>query len=176
MATTFKALSSVTLTSDTASISFTSIPNTYKDLLIIGSARTSTAAANIWGNLVITFNSSTSGYSGYSNQGAGNNTYSAFTELVTNNFYVFAYGSADVTSANTFGCTKIYVPQYTSANNKAVVFEWGTANANATSGANIGHATGMWSNTAAITTITIAGTGANIKTNSTFVLYGINNS
>ncbi len=168
MANTYFAIATVTVGSGgAANIEFTSIPGTYTDLVVQLSYRTSNAAAT---DGKIAFNSSTSNFSWRSVYGTGSAAVSA------NNTVNNALGQVQGTNAtaSTFNSTQIYIPNYTSSNNKSFSVDYATEN-NATL-AYAGLVAGLWSNSAAITSITISLDAGNIVQYSTATLYGIKNS
>jgi hypothetical protein len=177
MANTFYKIASVSLSTSSASISFTSIPQTFTDLVIKWSARL--AAGGAVENCTIRFNGTTSNYSsrdiGYvgpdygvrslTNQGGTNDMFSG---------YIPTSGH----TANTFGNNEIYIPNYTSSNFKSISVN-GVSSTNSASILDFGliFSAGLLSNTAAITDITIASdTGYSLAANSTATLYGISKS
>jgi hypothetical protein len=169
MATTYQLISSVTVGSGgAANIEFTSIPQTYTDLLIKGTSRHSN------GNGIgeeITFNSNTSNYSNRNLNGSGSGTGSQTTLGRFSNI-----GTRSSDTANTFSNFDIYIPNYTSSNNKCYAGDSVMEN-NATESYQyiIG---GLWADSSAITSIIIApfsGNG-NYVQYSTFYLYGISNA
>jgi hypothetical protein len=170
MATTFTKIASVTAAGGSSTISFTSIPSTYTDLVIKVSAR-ATYAANFQ-DINIRFNGSTSGYSSRLLQGDGSAATSA-----NNASSALVWGANSVSAnatANTFSNGEVYIPNYTSANNKSISTDAVTEN-NAIS-AYIQVAAGLWSNTAAITSIEMYLGAGNYVQYSTFTLYGISKS
>jgi hypothetical protein len=170
MPTTFTKIASVTAAGGSSTISFTSIPSTYTDLVIKVSAR-ATYAANFQ-DINIRFNGSTSGYSSRLLQGDGSAATSA-----NNASSALVWGANSVSAnatANTFSNGEVYIPNYTSANNKSISTDAVTEN-NASS-AYIQVAAGLWSNTAAITSIEMYLGAGNYVQYSTFTLYGISKS
>jgi hypothetical protein len=155
------------LNASAASITFANIPQTgYTDLKIVMSTRLDSASGANFN--YITFNGVTTGYSVRTLEGSGSSASSA--NASTRNA-----GLDEGTSftSNTFSSTEIYIPNYNSANNKSYSVETVTEN-NATS-AFMELVAGLWSNTAAITSIQIIPDtgGRNFVANSTFSLYGI---
>lgn len=149
-----------------ATIEFTSIPQTYTDLVVKLSARST--SANTFENYILTFNgSSQTGMSGRHLYGtgsaAGSGTYSSGDGSI---FSV----PANVT-ASTFGNLEMYIPNYTSANNKSISIDNVSEN-NATAGQQNLQAS-LWSNSAAITSIRFALSGGNYAQYSTATLYGV---
>jgi hypothetical protein len=169
MANTYTLISSVTVSSATNTISFTSIPQTYTDLLFKISGRFSLDTASAF----LRYNGTTTNGSSKWLEGSGS---SASSSTDGSNQYGPVHGVVNSTkTANTFGNAEIYIPNYTSSNNKSSSSDGVTEN-NATAttmalGAN------LWSNTAAITSIEIVGAAsANFVQYSTAYLYGISNA
>jgi len=171
MANTYTLISSNTLTSDTASVSFTSIPSTYTDLVLKWSNRITQATDT--GRMKITFNGTSSGYSetfllGYASSVSSGRTSSAAY------FYPDAPGS--VVASNIFGSGEMYIPNYASSTYKPLsVIDCicGTVPANDQLDRAFAD---LWQNTAAISTITAVPNSGNFASGSSFYLYGIKNS
>ena len=167
MATTYRRIGSVTVgAGGAANIEFTSIPATYTDLLIVLSGRTSSAAVN--SDLTIKPNgSATNGTYRYL-QGSGS--------AVTSGSGSIVYGGNGVTAANatasTFGNIQIYIPNYTSSNNKSLSIDGVSENNAASAFATL--TASLWSNSAAITSVQLV-PDANFVQYSTATLYGISN-
>jgi hypothetical protein len=149
-----------------SSIDFTSIPSTYTDLLVMLSARCD------WSGyptaLYLRFNSSASGYSSKRIGGNGSSASSSNGETT-----VLEIGNTDTSAAtsNTFSSDFIYVPNYTGSNYKTVLVDNVTENNNSLAYENM--VAGLWSNTSAITSISIFASGGNWVQYSTASLYGI---
>jgi hypothetical protein len=80
----------------------------------------------------------------------------------------------NTTTSSTFGNTEIYIPNYTSSNNKSVSIDVSRENNASTVDAGYNQMwAGLWSSTAAITSVQIATQGSNFLVNSTFSLYGL---
>lgn len=147
MANTYTLIASNTLSTTTASVTFSSIPATYTDLVILSSTRDGTNADNN-SEFKVKFNGSATSYSNKYLQGSG----SAASSGTYGTTYLYT-GETDsnTATASTFGSSTIYIPNYTSANNKSVssdlVSEENTSVSYATLTA------GLWSNAAAITSI-----------------------
>ena len=168
MATTYELIAKNILGSNAASISFSSIPATYTDLLIVFSLRTNQASTS--SNLKVTFNSNGTGYSRRSLQGDGSSAASYNGSSEAGILYIDINGANSTSS--TFGSGGIYVPNYAGSTNKSasVEYAWET---NATA-AGIGAIAALWANTAAIDTVTLTEqNGNNLVTNSSAYLYRI---
>lgn len=171
MAVTYKLIETVTVgAGGSASITFTSIPQTYTDLQLVVSGRSS--AAVVAANISLTFNGSTSGYSTRNIWGNGS--------VVQNDnaSTSFLYGSVAVSGSSAtgsvFGNSSFYIPNYTGSTNKSVSMDFVTEN-NATTSYTVMVA-GLWSNSAAITQISMALNTGNFVQYSSASLYGIKNS
>jgi hypothetical protein len=174
MPNTYYLLASNTVGSGgVGSVTFSSIPATYTDLVIKGSVRTNNNA--VFDNLQVRFNSdSGANYSRLflSAEGAGTNSFKA-----TGNTAIFASYSLNAanSTASTFSNTEIYIPNYTSSNQKSISLDSVVAPNAATGYLTL--FTGLWSGTAAITAIELApNSGTLFNQYSTFYLYGIKNS
>ena len=165
MATTFVKIATVTVgAGGAASMDFSSIPSTYTDLVIKMSVRAATDVADTR----VRFNASTTGYNDRwlyaETTSALSTTNSAIDVLVNRSTY----------TASTFSNSEIYIPNYAGNQNKSVSADSVTEN-NATTALRHLEA-GLWSNTAAISQITILMTTGDIAQYSTATLYGISKS
>jgi len=142
------------------------IPQTYTDLKIVVSGRADTTTTGI----DILFNGSSTSYSNKRLYGTGSSVASdsAATTYISN----IMIDDSSYT-ASTFGNGEIYIPNYTSSNYKSVSVD-GVSENNATTALMMLTA-GLWSNTAAITTILLRPNAGNFVQGSTFYLYGISN-
>ena len=142
------------------------IPQTYTDLQIVMSVRGS--RSEVVSNTAISFNGSTANFTNKYLEGNGTSASSGSLAR-----FVGAQPAATAT-ANTFSNNIIYIPNYTSSNFKSFSCDSVTEN-NAT----LAYATlfaGLWSDTSAITTITLSSSSSdNFVEGSTFYLYGISN-
>ena len=167
MANTHEIIASVTVGSGgAANIEFTSIPATYTDLLVNLSGRID--QTGIVRQVDISFNGSTSNFTGIYLQGNGASVFSGSLGQYVGN----ATGTS--ATASTFSNTSIYIPNYASSNNKSFSVDFTTEN-NATT-ADVGLIAGLWSNSAAITSVTLTPAGGNFVEHSTAYLYGISNA
>jgi hypothetical protein len=128
MANTYNLIASAIVTSSTTPIiTFTSIPQTYTDLKIVSSSRTTGTDANY----LISLNSSIVRTSG----GFTMNVLGTGTSVISQTGTTYGYGSVTNNSsdtANAFASSEWYIPNYTGSNNKSVSVESTRAN-NATS-------------------------------------------
>jgi hypothetical protein len=164
---TLIASSTVTAAGGAASIDFTSIPSTYTDLCVLVSVRSAEVLAR--SDLRLRFNSSTSGYTGRELRGFDSGSVGSTTSSA--GYFDCARIPASQSTASTFGNAIIYVPNYTSSNNKSFSVD-AVAENNSSSSYYLSLAAGLWSNSAAITAVNIF-TNANLTQYSTAYLYGI---
>jgi hypothetical protein len=154
-----------------ATIAFSSIPATYTDLVIKVSVRGDATFSTQ--QMYLTFNGTTSGYSARQVYGDGS---SATSATLSNSGAAISIVNTNtsVSTANTFSSSEIYIPNYAGSNYKSVSADSVTEN-NATA-AIAGLTAGLWSNTAAITTVTLTPQGGNFVQYSTAYLYGVSNA
>ena len=185
MANTYTLIGSTTATSGT-SLTFSSIPQTYTDLVLYISARTTYSGGGGGVSGAISFNSNTTSYTakgilGYAATSlAGDNTTTTTMGGVTGGFLRgIANSSWNSTSTNMYGNSTIYFPNYTSSAYKSFFLD-GVVEDNTSGGSTtvnqIQMSANIWSNTAAITSITIGMEVGTFVSPSTFYLYGIKNS
>jgi hypothetical protein len=171
MATTYTLINKSILSGTQSSITFTAIPSTYTDLLIKVSARDDNSASANGSYYIIYFNGSSTSYSDIFLRGNG-------SSVGSGSFAQYAGNSVTTAqTSNTFSNDEIYIPNYAGSTNKTYSADAVVEN-NAT-GAFATFNAGLWSNTAAITSVKIeaANGGANLfQIGSSFYLYGIKNS
>ena len=158
-----KLIESKTLGTAAASIEFTSIPQTFTDLVALVSGRHS--AANAADYAVLSLNGSTSNFSSRFLQGDGSSASSTTLARFVGNI-----PGASATS-DTFGNISLYIPNYAGSTNKSYSTDAVTEN-NATFSYQTIIA-GLWSDTSAITSMTFTMNGGNFVIGSTISLYGI---
>jgi hypothetical protein len=176
---TYTLIQSVTLTTATATITLGSggtIPQTYTDLKIVISAQSSSASGVP--SICYQFNGTTSGYSSrdlytYNSGTPGSGTFTTATAAGLT-MGRWGDGNLDSTSTNAFANIDWYISNYNSSNNKSWLVD-AVAEANNTP-SELDLIAGLWSNTAAINSITLANNGGNFNQYSSFYLYGIKNS
>jgi hypothetical protein len=154
-----------TLGTSVGSIQFTSIPQNSTDLFILLSTRQTSTTGTVY----ISFNGNSTGYTfrrlNSSGSAANSDNYS------TSAIYWNDTGTNE--TANTFGNSAVYIPNYRGTTNKSVgvdsVPESNSANY---IGAQMSIVAGVWENTAAITSINF-GSNASFAAGSTISLYGV---
>ena len=175
MAFTYRAITTTTVGAGGASnITFSNIPQTFTDLLIKASLRDSRTDAPVT-DTIVTFNSSSSGYSLRMIYGQSTGTGTSGNASAT--YIAGLYENTNQTTSNTFCNTDIYIPNYTSSSNKSVSVEAVTEKNGATD-IYVSFVAGLWANSSAITSITLAPMYGSLTyvQYSTATLYGIKNS
>jgi hypothetical protein len=166
MAKTYEPIATNTLGSDQASISFSSFAG-YTDVILVASTRSSHSAN---GPITIRFNGDTgSNYSYTRLYGSGS---AASSDRFSNSTSIdFGFMPGTNSTSGIFGISTVHIQNYSnSTTNKTVLNRWNTDGSATPFTAAV---VGLWRNTAAITSMSIAYTTGNILTGSTFTLYGI---
>jgi hypothetical protein len=150
---TYTPLATVTLGSSAASVTFSSIPATYRDLILVATVEHATAVLNV------TFNSDTgSNYSRVFAYGTGASV-ASFSQ--TNTSFVLSTGTAD------FLPQILEIMDYSATDKHKTALlkqnDYGTAAMGAF----------RWANTAAITTMSCSAGAGTFVSGSTFNLYGV---
>ena len=159
-----RAIQTVTVGAGGAStIQFTSIPQTYTDLKILLSARSTGTNQTI----SIQFNSDTTS-TNYRRLALGAAGSTTFSQNI--NDQGIGYMPISTYTANTFGNAEIYIPNYTSTSAKS--FYTDSVAENNAAEAYLGLIANTYTGTAAISSITLSGS-ANFAQYSTATLYGI---
>jgi hypothetical protein len=163
---TYTKIATVTVGSGgSATINFSSIPQTFMDLKLVWSARSARVANT--DDMVIGFNGVNTNLTGRYLWGTGSAAQSGTDTQVL----VGEYPTANST-ASTFSNCEVTIPNYTSANYKSFGAE--TVGENNATLAYATIAAGLWSSTAAITQVTLkTGSASNLTEFSTATLYGI---
>ena len=155
-----------------ATIDFSSIPSTYTDLLIKLSTRDTAITANT-GAVKVTFNGSTSSYTNKNLNVSGSAAASGSTGTTYIDVGLNAVMPTTGNTTSTFSNIEIYIPNYAGSTYKSVSSD--SVGENNGSAAYAGIVAGLWSNTAAITSISIA-PATLFAQYTTAYLYGIKNS
>jgi hypothetical protein len=156
---TMQLIETKTLLSAAASIEFTSIPQDGTDLLLLVSTRADGA-----GDAFIRPNGSTSGLSARRLRGNGS---SAASSVETPYFK----NCINTDTASTFSNGSVYFPNYTAAVNKS--FSIDTVSENNATAATQEIQAALWTNTSAITSLTLILLSTNFVAGTTMSLYKI---
>lgn len=159
-----KLIESKTIATAVATVEFTSIPQTYTDLVILISSRAGVGDGN---GITTRPNGSTTSATSRQLYGTGSsatsNSFSAISSGFTN-------GSTE--TANTFSSSYVYIPNYTSSTNKS--FSTDSVMENNATQAFHSIVAGLWSNTSAITSLSFVTSDAgNFAVGTIFSLYGV---
>lgn len=172
----FESIATVSASGSTTTLTFSSIPSTYKHLQIRGIGRSTDTSSPAQDNgIKITFNSDAT--TNYTNHGLdGNGTSATASGAITRNF-VYAYKGLpnNLTAGTGFGSAVIDIIDYASTSKlKTTRILSGSDINSGTANFGIALSSGLWNSTAAITsvTLTVGGSG-NWISGSTFALYGI---
>ena len=162
---TYVALDTQTLGSNTASVTFSSIPQTYTDLVLVATFTQSTAGQSA--RIVLNGDTSTN-YSLTEIRGNGSTAASSRGSSMTSGYY--GYYSDGSTSVPTVAIVSLM--DYANTTTYKTWLSRSGASDRATEAL-----VGLWRSTSAITTIALSiDAGATYSTGSTFTLYGIANS
>jgi hypothetical protein len=170
MANTYTLISSNTVGSGgAASVTFSSIPATYTDLLLRSSVR-NTGSSGL--SFAIQYNGSTTNYSGRYLEGSGAAASSG--TIASTSFNQAGLMPVSTYTASTFGSNDLYIPNYTASQNKSSSLDATTENNAATSYIDL--IANLWADTTAISSMYIYAPAGSFAQYSTFYLYGIKNS
>ena len=150
-----------------SSVTFSGIPQTgYTDLVVKASTRGDSGFCDI----KFQFNNDTaSNYSWRHIRGDGSSAGSFSSGSATSTYAGESNGSG--TTSSTFGNAEIYIPNYTSSNQKSYSCDAVSENNATTAYAHL--IAGLYTGTAAITSIKLFNGSGNLVANSTFYLYGV---
>lgn len=164
---TYTPIASVTLSSAQDSVTFSGIPQTYTDLVLVVSTLTNNTSAD---DIYLRFNSDTG--TNYSQTGLRGNGSAASSSRTTGQAQIFTTLTASAGSTTDPRTTIIQIMNYSnSTTNKTCLIRENIA------GSQVAANVGLWRNTAAITTVLVStGTGFDFASGSTFNLYGVANA
>jgi len=164
MAATYEPIATTTLGSASGSITFSSIPATYTDLVLICQVKRTSGGAEIWARL----NSDTgSNYSWTYVYGTGSSAASSRTSNENNGLF---FG---ITSNNDFGTFILHLQNYANTTTyKTGISRFSVANP-VTNYQAVGANVALWRSTSAVTSLTVRDAGSTYVAGSTFTLYGI---
>jgi hypothetical protein len=171
MPANYVLLERIELNASAASVTFANIPQSgYTDLKVVISARSSYSSGE---GVLMRFNgSSGANYTYKQLYGAGSSAGSYGPPSSETYGFAGTMGGTNFT-ASTFDSIDLYIPNYTSSNNKSFSVDSVAENNSATVN-QLDLIAGLWTQTAAITSITFTSyNAANFVANSTFSLYGL---
>jgi hypothetical protein len=159
----YEAIATTTLATAVATLTLSSIPGTYTDLVLVATVQASLAGQG----LTMQFNGDGGAGSLYSNTGLRGNGTTATSFRQTNNTNVLLSNLAEPPT----GSQNVCIAQFLNYSN-TTTFKTVLVRANS-AGFGVDALVDLWRNTNAITSIKIDITGGNMSIGSTFTLYGI---
>lgn len=156
-----------TVSGSGTSITFSSIPQTYKHLQVRAIQRSSRAAGNDYGNIFLNGDTTGGNYTQHRLRGDGS---SASAAAGTSDYSYGDYPAAS-TTANVFGGFIFDLLDYADTNKYKTQRALFGYDANGSGQINL--LSKLWLSTAAVTSITFDNRGANWDSNTVFALYGI---
>ena len=168
--TSYESIATVTVgAGGSSSISFTSIPSTYKHLQIRAIARDTTAAPNI---SIIRYNlngDTSANYSAHFLRGNGSSADAlGYSSQTYSWLYYFPYNSV---TSNVMGALILDIHDYASTTKNKTIRALSGTDANGDGG--IALNSGLWLSTNAVNSITFTANGTAFTSSTTFALYGI---
>lgn len=160
MTVTYEAIATTTLGSNQASYTFSSIPGTFTDLVLV--SRGTTAAGGTDRGLLFRVNSDTGSNYSYTNLD-GNGT-SASSDRGSND----VFGIAGLISSSTQSVSIAQFFNYANTTTNKTILARGN-----NAGARVRASVSLWRSTSAINSITIFDSANDLSSGSTFTLYGI---
>jgi hypothetical protein len=156
------------------SVKFNNIPQNFTDLKIEVSGRGVSNPNSIQADILVVYinNNVSTIYGGTQIYGNGGAAYSSRSSNNSNMFF----GSAPTSgaTANTFGNTELYIPNYSGSNSKQIIFD-SVSESNVSLISNQGQTLGAISfqSSAGVSVLEFFTTGGNFAQYSTFSLYGV---
>lgn len=161
---TYERLASTTLASSQASITFTSISQSYTDLrIVINALSTGTGDYNFY----VTFNSDANNYN-YNNMFSYQGGFSANPNASASGINII--GAEGV---NSFASLWIFDLINYSNTSYRKSFLWENGSMNNTTDYTVLRGWGSWHNTSAVSSVTVAPTGTNLATGTVISIYGL---
>lgn len=163
----FESIQTINISSNTATVTFSSIPSTYKHLQIRMISRTDQFSVP---GLRVRFNGDTA--SNYALHRLAGNSTSAFSQSGSSQTNIGMYGpGGGGTTANMFGANIIDILDYTSTNKNKTLRSIGGADYNG--GGQIGLYSGLWMNSSTAISSIYLECDTLFVANSTLALYGV---
>jgi hypothetical protein len=160
MPATYEPIATTTLGSAASTITFSSIPSTYTDLVIVFAG---TATANL--NPLMSFNSDSG--TNYSRTYLTGNGSGAFSGRLTSQT---SMRLTDNNLSTTVSLCRISIFSYTSAVNKTALIEYSS---DRNGSGFVERLVGLWRSTASITTVSLSTSTSTFAAGTTATLYGI---
>ena len=171
MPSTYKLISSNILSTTASSVTFSDIPATFTDLVVRLSYRQTTNSHNY--TLSVGTGAGLYSETSFHTSNLGSTTAARTSNTSPFGTTSFLFGNASGDTADTFGISEVYIPNYL-ANDSKPVSLISVRERNSTS-RGIGHIAGLYRVSSAISQIVIS-PSVGFATGSSFYLYGISNS
>ena len=168
----FESIQTVTLTGTQSVVSFSSIPSTYKHLQLRYVA-TSTRPTFSADNALMQFNGNTSGYARHILAGEGSIVYAGGTPNAT---HMWLGQISSTVTPNIFGIGVVDILDYTDSNKYTTIRSLGGVDLNGVNNTIAGGPqlwSGLYQNTAAVSSIQLTCQSAEYAAGTRFALYGI---
>jgi hypothetical protein len=163
----YELISTTVLSSTSASVTFSSITSSYKHLQLRMITRNASSGTNL---PMITFNSSSTGYSQHRLYGSGSAVFSDANTSTTQIIPFTGPGTNDTTGI--FMPAVIDILDYAATTKNKTLRAFAGAEMSST-GDVVGIVSGLWANTAAISSLNISALTGTFSIGSRFSLYGI---
>ena len=165
----YESIATVTSSGSAGSLTFSSIPSTYKHLQIRGILRTNDTGA--WNNQGMQFNSDTATNYNYHTLWGDGTSATSGAATSTSSYNDFMRAASNSLTAGIFGASVVDILDYANTSKYKTVRVLAGGDSN---GAGmVGLTSGLWRSTSAITSITIIPSGGTAIQYSSFALYGI---
>jgi hypothetical protein len=169
----FESIATVTASGGETSLSFTSIPATFKHLQIRGLSKDATNSGNNSISNTINFNGDT-GTNYTLHRILGSASAVSVTGLASRSNITVESSSIGSATANLFAVSLVDIQDYASTTKYKTVKNFAGSDSNGVGTTNnVALSSSVWMNTNAITTILITAAGGSFSASSTFALYGI---
>jgi hypothetical protein len=177
MATTYTLIAGTTLSSTSATIEFTAIPQTYTDLLLKITDHIDQSSTQYYN--YVKFNDNTSAiYNNVAMYGRQASGFVTIEDVNQTKFFDDPYQTLGTgTTATVFSHKEMYIPQYTSSSVVKLIQNNYTLINSSTANSDIGSHAGLFNSTSPITKITLFNFSSWVfQIGTTAFLYGIKNS
>jgi hypothetical protein len=154
MPVTYSLIASNTLSTSAASVTFSSIPSTYTDLVLKMSVRVNTSGSDNNAGILLEFNGSSAANYSRTNLRGNGSAAASFNSSSGSNLIIVNGASADLSTSNTFSNVEVYLPSYAAAANKPFS-SFAAEENNVSTPAYVQVQANLWSNTSAINAIKI---------------------
>lgn len=163
---TYSLIESQTAGSAVASVTFSSIPATFTDLVLVTNVRSTRSAAD--DSLYMRLNSDTATNYSYTELKGNGTTVTSNRQSSISSFYAAQNVAAASQASGTFTPVLFNLNDYSNATTHKTILA-----RNSFAGGEVSAEVGLWRSTSAITTIQVYCAIGNLATGSTFKLYGI---